>query len=1778
QKSYVTKLSTLTAAEKRIEELKVIEADKAVAQPVIDQIAALPSTITLNNESAVNVARAAYEGLTDTQKTYVTNYSKLTSAESKIAQLKAEKADKEAAQGVIDAIAILPAKITLAHKVIVNAVRSSYDALTDAQKAYVTNYSTLTAAEKAIQDLEDGTADKEVAKAVVDQIAALPATITLSHKSAVQAARKAYNALTDAQKAYVTNLSKLVAAENTIVRLEAAEADKALAATVQSKIAALPSTITLDHKSAVQAARTAYNGLTDSQKGYVTNLSKLEAAEATIAALDKQAQQEAADKAAAKTVTDKIAALPATIALSDKSAVQAARTAYNALTDVQKGYVTNLSKLTAAEKAITDLEKVEADKAAAKVVTDKIAALPATIALSDKANVQAARTAYTALTDAQKGYVTNLAKLAAAEQAIKDLEAVEADKAVAKSVDDVIAALPATITKDDTAAIAAARAAYEGLTDAQKAFITNLDKLAAAEKALKDLDAEEADKAVAKVVDELIGALTGDDNDAIRAARDAYNALTEAQKAFVTKLADLQAAEKAMEDEIVIPEAPADVVIDYGDVDGDGMITATDALEILKSVVGKVQFTAEQAAAADTDANGAADAADALNVLKKVVGKISEFPAAGNAAAVNQQAADGVIAKINDIPADFNLDYETELQATATAYGALTATQRELVTNVAALTSAIDRLADLKVAQYVVDRINALSDPVKLDEKDAVVAARNTYNALTDGQKALVPNLAKLTTAEEAIPGLEEAAANQAAAQLVIARIDALSDPVVLEEKSAVQAARAAYEALTDAQKALVANLTKLQAAEAAIPVLEKQAADKAAAQVVIDRIAAISDTVTLNDKVAIENARAAYEALTDDQKALVENINKLTTAETRIPVLEQEAADKAAAQVVVDQIAALSSPITLAEKSAVQAARAAYNGLTDAQKGYVTNYNALTAAETRIPVLEQEAADKAVAQIVIDLIAALPVPVTVADSAAVDNARAAYEGLTDAQQDYVINYGVLVEAERVIAESAASNEDLEAAQAVIDTIEMLPANITLSNKTLVTATRDMYDALTDLQKALVTNLTKLEAAEAKVAQLEAIEADKEAAKTVDDMIDALPATITLSHKTTVAMTRSIYEALTDAQKAYVTKLSKLEAAEATLAQLDKDAANQAAAQAVIDKIAALPATITLNNKNAVTAARTAYNALTSTQKNLVTNLSKLTAAEATITNLEKVEADKAAAQVVIDQINALPATITLSNKSAVTAARTAYKALTTAQQGYVTNLSKLTAAETTIANLEKVEADKAAAAAVDTKIAAIGTLTADNFKSKASTITAARTAYDALTDAQKAYVTKLSVLTAAEKEYARLLEESQVEPQPEDPANPVISAGYQSIPQLQNVSAYATPVSPIKNNLSFNTLTQINQTYSKLYDLDVDCVLAYEYGMPDDTSGGLAASWVLNKHTYTDNTTIGLMIAVNRDNAEYLENYGKSRGVADIQTKADGTLRSHSVLNNKTIYYMVPTNSYLDYKWQVIDKYLQSGKIKVVALEEPEMWNECGYSAGYKELYQQYYGTSWVDPASSAEAMWKNQQCKAWAFKNAFEVLSSKIKAKYPNVKVLVTTHGPLSYMQHGVATGASMYANISTIDGVIGQTWSDDASQQFMYAGNRVGNVFMNAMYAYNGYGELMSDGKALYLLQDPASDNGAIAKEDMEENWKQTVVAAMMQNDTTSFQSTIWPQRAFTAMGMDYKTIQLSVNKMYQEFSNSDMYGAVYAATPGVALAVSDSMGWHLGSSNVVNGHSK
>lgn len=103
-----------------------------------------------------------------------------------------------------------------------------------------------------------------------------------------------------------------------------------------------------------------------------------------------------------------------------------------------------------------------------------------------------------------------------------------------------------TVTSESKTAIEEARAAYNALSDAQKALVSNYAVLTAAEEALTDIqqDIEAADAVEEKI--NAIGAVTAHSGSKVRAARAAYDALTDAQKAYVENLSVLTAAESTI--------------------------------------------------------------------------------------------------------------------------------------------------------------------------------------------------------------------------------------------------------------------------------------------------------------------------------------------------------------------------------------------------------------------------------------------------------------------------------------------------------------------------------------------------------------------------------------------------------------------------------------------------------------------------------------------------------------------------------------------------------------------------------------------------------------------------------------------------------------------------------------------------------------------------------------------------------------------------------------------------------------------------------------------------------------------------------------------------------------------------------------------------------------------------------------------------------------------------------------------------------------------------------
>ena len=204
-------------------------------------------------------------------------------------------------------------------------------------------------------------------------------------------------------------------------------------------------------------------------------------------------------------------------------------------------------------------------------------------------------------------------------------------------------------------------------------------------------------------------------------------------------------------------------------------------------------------------------------------------------------------------------------------------------TSSASANSRTVKVTVIETPQTVEKKIDAIGD-VTLESKEKIDFAKEAYDRLSEEEKLQVSNSAKLTEAETEYNRL--VAEEQAKIDAVIAKIDAIGE-VTLDKKDAIEAARAAYNELTDAQQERVTNLETLTLAELRYARLLADSEKAAEVDALID---AIGDDITLRSEEAIKAARNAYDALTDDQKAFVEKLDKLENAEKKLAELKAKA------------------------------------------------------------------------------------------------------------------------------------------------------------------------------------------------------------------------------------------------------------------------------------------------------------------------------------------------------------------------------------------------------------------------------------------------------------------------------------------------------------------------------------------------------------------------------------------------------------------------------------------------------------------------------------------------------------------------------------------------------------------------------------------------------------------------------------------------------------------------------------------------------------------------
>ena len=394
-----------------------------------------------------------------------------------------------------------------------------------------------------------------------------------------------------------------------------------------------------------------------------------------------------------------------------------------------------------------------------------------------------------------------------------------------------------------------------------------------------------------------------------------------------------------------------------------------------------------------------------------------------------------LLSKISD-EKNVTADEAAFVEEADAVYGSLDKTQKASVTkaestklNAAKKSLAANRKKAAKVSEMITEKLPATPEALTLSERSAVTKAENAYEKLTDAQKTFLTEeeTARLNAfiarrdyldANEAQMKLDEKAAS-AVEKLIKALPKA--ERVDYTDKAEIEKARAAYDELTGDQKKLVSNLDTLTAAEAALrKALDDVAADKSAAEIVIEMIQALPETVVYDhddksDEAEIHAAREAYNALEKVGKNIVgkDNLKRLTNAEKALKkAVSQDTKDQKAAEKVIAKIEKLpaAEDVIVKNKSAISAARKAYDKLNENAKKYADdNTDAMQKLADCEAALEQAVLDEEAADAAEALIKKLPTAkrVNESDREQVQAAWDAYDALTPKQKTLISDKNV---------------------------------------------------------------------------------------------------------------------------------------------------------------------------------------------------------------------------------------------------------------------------------------------------------------------------------------------------------------------------------------------------------------------------------------------------------------------------------------------------------------------------------------------------------------------------------------------------------------------------------------------------------------------------------------------------------------------------------------------------------------------------------------------------
>ena len=357
-------------------------------------------------------------------------------------------------------------------------------------------------------------------------------------------------------------------------------------------------------------------------------------------------------------------------------------------------------------------------------------------------------------------------------------------------------------------------------------------------------------------------------------------------------------------------------------------------------------------------------------------------------------------------------------------------------------------------------------------------------------------------------------------------------------------------------------------------------------------------------------------------------------------------------------------------------------------------------------------------------------------------------------------------------------------------------------------------------------------------------------------------------------------------------------------------------------------------------------------------------------------------------------------------------------------------------------------------------------------------------------------------------------------------------------------------------TTFQTSSRYQDSQRINTEAVMAY-VSVPSQLDS-VIPSWYAAEDFYS----INIMMPINRDSHDYVTQ--DKHNFDDIQTDAEGKYITHSTSDK--VYYMVPSEGWIEYIWEMVEHILEQYPVDSITFEEPEMWYASGYSEGFKYEWEQYYDEPWQDQRSSPEAMLKTMRLKVYLFDRLLAEIADRMHELSPDTKLYVASHSTASYTSIAITAGLNSYLATGKIDGVIGQTWSNTASVGLLVDGKNKTLEYENAYLGYASYAGAAGD-LDLFAITDTMSDSSDWTEEICFPKYRATLVSALMQPEIHRFEASVWPSRGFVAVSPDYRTLQLACFEALNEMSGKAI--TTSAGTPGITYLLSDSLSWQSGS---------